>query len=61
MKCVSSEEMNIIDATLYDYDLTDKQYEAALQMVEDRACDTSLPFNPYNAAHTAGSIAKRQY
>lgn len=61
MKCVTSEQMNVIDSVLYDYDLTDSQYSAALTMVEERACDTSMPFIAYSAAHTAASIAKRQY
>lgn len=55
MRCVSGFELNTIETVFSQYELTDSQFAAALDLVEARAMDTSAPFKAYDAAHAAAS------
>lgn len=55
MRCVSGWELAIVEEVFFDYDLTDAEYRAALDLVEARAMDTSSPFKAYDAAHAAAA------
>lgn len=55
MRCVSGFELAVVDETLELYDLTAQELAHVYALVEQRAMDTSLPFKPYSAAHTAAS------
>lgn len=55
MKCISQSEIAVIEETIKDYELTPREVQRVFELVEQRAMDTSLPFNAYSAAHTAAS------
>lgn len=59
MRCMSACEERTARETLECYHLTPKQVERAMQLVEQRAMDTSLPFSAYLAAHHAGATIVR--
>lgn len=62
LRCMSSSDIAIAHETFKPYELTDKETEQAMRLVEARAMDTSYPFRPYYAAHVAAAqvLTKRQ-